>query len=94
MADFLLTWKIDIDADTPEEAVAQALAIQRDPYSSALHFTVLNKETNEETEIEGEELIEDDEYTTYLCDECGRELNAEDYQNGAGLCPICIDEIN
>lgn len=59
MPEFLLTWKIDIDADTAEEAVEQALEIQRDPFSSAVHFIVLNKETGEETDIDGEELIED-----------------------------------
>lgn len=59
MAEFLLTWKIDIDADTAEEAVELALDIQCDAYSTARHFTVLNKETGEETEVDGEELIED-----------------------------------
>jgi hypothetical protein len=30
MKSYLVTWKIDIDADTPEEAACTALIIQRD----------------------------------------------------------------
>lgn len=35
-----VTWTIDIDADTPLEAAAQALAIMRDPGSTAVVFDV------------------------------------------------------
>ena len=40
MTAFLVTWEIDIDADTPAEAAAKARAIQLDPASSATVFTV------------------------------------------------------
>ena len=35
-----IRWEIDIEADTPEDAVRQALAIQRDPESIATEFKV------------------------------------------------------
>ncbi len=37
---YRLTWVIDLDADSPEAAARQALAIQRDPESIALVFDV------------------------------------------------------
>ena len=40
MAQYLVEWKIDIDANSPEEAAAQALYIQRDVESTALVFDV------------------------------------------------------
>ncbi len=41
MKTYLVTWRIDIDADSPEEAAAQALTIQRDIESTAAVFEVL-----------------------------------------------------
>ena len=43
MTEYLVTWKIDIDADSPEEAAAQALICQRDPESTATIFEVTEK---------------------------------------------------
>lgn len=40
MAEYRVEWAVDIEADTPEEAARQALAIQRDPESTATFFTV------------------------------------------------------
>lgn len=40
MKTYLVTWKIDIEADSPEEAAAIALMIQRDPESSATFFEI------------------------------------------------------
>lgn len=40
MKSYLVTWEIDIDADTPEDAARKALAIQRDPASIATVFDV------------------------------------------------------
>ena len=37
---YLVTWAIDLYADTPEEAAQQALVIQRDPASIATVFSV------------------------------------------------------
>ena len=42
MTEFRVMWEIDIDADTPEEAARKALAIQRDPTSSAVVFNVVS----------------------------------------------------
>lgn len=40
MSTYLVTWSIDIEADTPREAAVQALMIQRDPESTACVFDV------------------------------------------------------
>ena len=47
MNDYLITWTIDIYADTSEEAAIKALEIQRDPSSIATYFHVKNKDTGE-----------------------------------------------
>ena len=40
MAQFRVSWHIDIEAGTPQQAARQALAIQRDPESIATVFDV------------------------------------------------------
>lgn len=40
MSTFRVTWRIDLDAETPYEAARKALAIQRDPASIATCFQV------------------------------------------------------
>ena len=47
MAEYLIRWEINIDADSPEEAARIALEIQRDPASQATIFTAY--EDNDET---------------------------------------------
>jgi hypothetical protein len=38
--EYRVEWSIDVTATDPEDAAKQALAIQRDPGSTALEFTV------------------------------------------------------
>ena len=40
MSNYRVTWCIDIEAATPEDAAREALAIQRDPESIATVFEV------------------------------------------------------
>ena len=40
MPDYRVRWEIDIVADNPREAAEKALAIQRDPKSTATFFEV------------------------------------------------------
>lgn len=40
MKEYAITWKIELDADSPEEAVTKAMAIHRDPNSVATVFEV------------------------------------------------------
>ena len=47
MAQYLVTWEIDIDADNPEEAALIAKEIQIDPGSEAVFFTVKEQSTGE-----------------------------------------------
>jgi hypothetical protein len=42
MAEYLVTWKIEVAADSPEDAALQALEIQRDPESMATVFDVVD----------------------------------------------------
>lgn len=44
MAEFKVTWEIELEAETALEAARQALAIQRDPASTATVFTVVDPE--------------------------------------------------
>ena len=41
--EYHITWKIEVDAHSFEDAVLVALDIQRDPNSFATHFNVKNK---------------------------------------------------
>jgi len=52
MTHYLVTWKIDIEADSPEEAAAQALITQRDPESAATVFTVVDMPTKTKTTVD------------------------------------------
>lgn len=54
---YRVEWAIDIGADTPEEAARLALAIQRNPGSTATVFTV----TDEEGEMEDIDILAIDE---------------------------------
>jgi len=46
-----VTWEIDIEADTPEEAAERALEIQRNQYSTATVFTVIDKGKKHEIDL-------------------------------------------
>ncbi len=54
MAQYLITWKIDIEesAENPIEAATQALMIQRDPASVATVFEVTDKATGVTTTVD------------------------------------------
>lgn len=49
--EYRVTWQIDIDAISPHDAAAQALAIMRDPFSSAVCFTIDETATRESKKI-------------------------------------------
>lgn len=50
--EYLVTWKIEIGASSPEVAADMALEIQRDTDSLATSFTVTNMKSGEEWEID------------------------------------------
>lgn len=54
MKSYLVTWRIDIEADSPEEAAARALIIQRDndPANTATMFEVREHDTGRTLEID------------------------------------------
>lgn len=43
MREYLVSWEIEITANTPEEAARKALAVQRDPNSIAMVFDVIGE---------------------------------------------------
>jgi hypothetical protein len=48
---YLVTWKINVEAETADEAARRALEIQRDPDSTATVFDVVDEETGESETI-------------------------------------------
>ena len=89
MTCYRVVWEIDIDAESPKEAVEQALAIQRDPESIATVFTVL-----ESTPHGGGKTFQID-----LSEQCGkcRQLTGSDraiYRDREGnvLCVTCFED--
>lgn len=49
---YLVTWEIDIDANSPTAAAIKALEIQRNHLSTATYFTVKDMDTNEEVDVD------------------------------------------
>jgi hypothetical protein len=45
MSEYLVTWEIQLDADSPEDAAHRALETQRDPDSIATVFGVTDETT-------------------------------------------------
>jgi hypothetical protein len=58
MNHYLVTWSIDIEAETPEEAAEETLKIQRNSCSIATIFTVLDVKACEQTSVDVEPLVE------------------------------------
>jgi hypothetical protein len=52
MPTYLVTWRIDIEADTPADAALAAVAIQRKPDSWAVVFDVMDKTSGAATTID------------------------------------------
>lgn len=47
MAEYIVRWEIQLDAETPKKAAERALEIQRDPASIATFFEVVKHSTRE-----------------------------------------------
>lgn len=58
--EYLVTWCINIDADTPEDAAKQALAIMQDKGSTATVFEIKNKDTGATCTVDLEEETEEE----------------------------------
>lgn len=86
MPDYLVTWEIDVTAETPVEAAREALRIQRNPESIATVFGVADG-----FDVRRVDLTElDDDPDGDLCRDC-----AQPYEDGGdgynGRCPDCAD---
>lgn len=60
MKQYLVTWEIDITAESPKEAALQAMEIQRDLDSEAIHFQVKTQSTGKVTDVYLDEIEIDD----------------------------------
>ena len=49
-------WVMDFEADNAEHAARRALAVQRDPNSTATFFSVLDMEKGESEDVDLEEI--------------------------------------
>ena len=78
MPEYLVTWRIDIEADTAEEAALAAVAIQRKPGSTAVVFEVKDKRTGATAKID---LEPDDDCD--LCNDRGWDIVDIDPARGA-----------
>jgi len=58
MAEYLVVWKIELDADSPEEAAKEARRIQLDPESYATVFDITK--TDEMLTIDLEDIFGED----------------------------------
>lgn len=56
--EYLVTWQIEVLADSPEDAARQALAVQRDPGSLATYFTTAEKTPEGDLFIENETFVD------------------------------------
>ncbi len=61
MAEYLVEWKIDIDADNPVDAAKQARHIHLDPESTALVFQVTDTKTSVKVDVDLDEFYETEE---------------------------------
>ena len=75
---YRITWEIDIDADTPQEAAKQARNVQLDPESSATVFDVWS-EDGQQFHIDLMENEDNEQHAAgCVCADCsGAELTAE-----------------
>jgi hypothetical protein len=49
---YLVTWNINIEAESAQEAVEKAKKIQLDPYSTANYFHAKNEDTGEDDVVD------------------------------------------
>ena len=86
MAMFRVTWEIDLEADTADEAATEAREIQLDDMSQTTVFTLVNEDTGEKHEVDVGVLTP--------CKFC-RDLtptNGGRYHEGQHVCSRCWDE--
>src|SRR5512137_382610 len=101
MPEYTVQWLIELSADSPREAACKALEIQRDPESTATHFTVIDGASamTEIDDAEAEdtcidcdaELPTDHDYC--INDPCDNYLCPACYAAHDGLCRDCYDDI-
>lgn len=86
MTTYLVTWEIDVDADSPEEAAQIAREIQLDDCSTATVFVIKEASTGETLKYDVGDLA--------LCKFCGKATakNTPHQHQGQVVCSDCWDE--
>jgi hypothetical protein len=57
MSKYLITWQMELEAETPQKAALVALEIQRDPASTATVFDVYDFSKGTSTRVDADEII-------------------------------------
>ena len=85
MPAYMVVLRMEIEADTPQEAAAEALKIHRDPESLATLFSVFSE--GRETVVD----LEDEQWWTnhYTCARCGYSWIDEWTATCDDRCPKC-----
>lgn len=52
MHEYTVTWQIQVSADNAVDAAVKCLEIQQDPFSEAIHFTIVHDATGVSSEID------------------------------------------
>ena len=79
-------WEVEVEAENEEEA--------EQIFYDGNHLTVADgNETVTDTDWL-ESSFEGVEPLTHQCDDCGKYLTEQEYNDGQGLCYDCIDKIN
>lgn len=52
MSNYLVTWEIELEANSPEEAAKEAMKFQRDPDGWASMFTVWDTKTGKSEDVD------------------------------------------
>ena len=67
MAEYLVTWEINVDADSPEEAAYLAAQMQRRPGTEATVYNVY-PHSDEEEDVESREIDLNRYFPCYQCE--------------------------
>lgn len=83
---YLVTWEIEVDADSPRDAAQRALDMQRDPDSTATVFGVVEFDTDGDTTTIDLSADEDSDDMIAEVDDDGCPKNDPDYLSNADEC--------
>lgn len=87
MAEYLIEWTIEVEADSPEAAAREALKIQRDPSSTSTVFGVTGANPGDTITIDLYEI--DEKHRSGSCPDCGSTCWQDDPEGSGQFCESC-----